>query len=90
MLVLPASVTTGEARDTLRMLAQALPREGDAAVVVDAGALDQLDTSAIAVLLECRRQAQSLGRGFEVRRAPDKLVSLAKLYGVSGLLQLGA
>ncbi len=90
MLVLPAILTTREARDTLRMLSQALPRETDAAVVVDASALEQLDTSAIAVLLECRRLAQAWGKPFELRRAPAKLAALARLYGVAELLALPA
>jgi phospholipid transport system transporter-binding protein len=88
MLVLPASITTREARDTLRMLTQALPREADAAVIVDASALQQLDSSAIAVLLECRRLALAWGKEFELRRAPAKLAALARLYGVDGLLKL--
>jgi phospholipid transport system transporter-binding protein len=86
MLVLPATITTREARDTLRMLAQALPREVDAAVTIDASGLCQLDTSALAVLLECRRLAQAWGKRFELRRAPGKLAALARLYGVDGLL----
>ena len=89
MLVLPATITSREARDTLRMLAQALPGETNGSVVVDAAALTQLDTSALAVLLECRRMAQSHGMGFELRRPPAKLASLARLYGVGELLQLG-
>lgn len=87
-LVLPASLTTQEARDTLRLLTQALPREGDTPVVIDASGLQQLDTSALAVLLECRRLAQAWGKDFELKRPPPKLVALAKLYGVDELLAL--
>jgi phospholipid transport system transporter-binding protein len=59
---------------------------GSEAVVIDASPLQQLDSSAIAVLLECRRLAQASGRGFELRAAPPKLASLAQLYGVDELL----
>jgi phospholipid transport system transporter-binding protein len=86
MLVLPASLTTREARDTLRLLTQSLPRDGEAPVTIDASGLQQLDTSAIAVLLECRRLAQAWGKTFEIKRPPEKLVALAKLYGVGELL----
>jgi len=86
MLLLPATVTLAEARDTLRMLAQALPREPDAQTTIDASGLERFDTSALAVLLECRRLAQAGGRAFAVREAPSQLGALARLYGVDGLL----
>jgi phospholipid transport system transporter-binding protein len=89
MLLLPATITLREARDTLRMLSQALQGEPDTGVVIDASPLQQFDTSALAVLLECQRLAQAWGKGFSVRRAPPQLASLAKLYGVDQLL-LGA
>jgi phospholipid transport system transporter-binding protein len=52
MLLLPATLTSREARVTLRMLQQALQSEGsEAPVIVDAGSLQQLDSAALAVLL---------------------------------------
>ena len=86
MLLLPETVTLAEARDTLRMLAQAAPGQPGAELVVDAAGLQRFDTSAIAVLLECRRIAQADGRTFELRNVPPKLRDLASLYGVEGLL----
>jgi phospholipid transport system transporter-binding protein len=86
MLLLPSTVTLAEARDTLRMLAQAVPREPDAEVTLDASGLMRFDTSALAVLLECRRLAQAGGRAFAVRNVPAKLAALAALYGVGALL----
>ena len=87
MLVLPEVLTVREARATLRMLAQALQREGSGtAVEIDASGLQRVDSAALAVLLECQRLAQSFGRGFEVRRPPPKLAGLARLYGVEPLL----
>ncbi len=89
MLLLPASITLRESRDTLRLLSQALQGEQDGEVVIDASPLQQCDTSALAVLLECRRLAQAWGRSFSVRNPPVKLASLAKLYGVGDLLFAG-
>jgi phospholipid transport system transporter-binding protein len=89
MLLLPATLTADEARATLRMLTQTLKSEPESGVVIDASGLQQFDSSALAVLLECRRQAQAWGRAFSVRQPPNKLAALAKLYGVDGLL-LGA
>ena len=87
MLLLPATLTAREARDTLRMLRQTLEKErGEGAVVVDAGPLQRFDSSALAVLLELDRVAQAWGRAFAVRSAPPKLAALAKLYGVDALL----
>jgi len=86
MLLLPETVTLAEARDTLRMLAHAVPQLPGDDLVLDAGGLRRFDTSAIALLLECRRIARADGRDFAVRNAPPKLVALATLYGVDGLL----
>jgi phospholipid transport system transporter-binding protein len=98
MLVLPATLTSREARDTQRMLGQALRQQGptkEAAagaslpeVTVDASGLQRFDSAALAVLIECHRLAQAQGRGFAVRQAPAKLAELARLYGVDGLLGL--
>jgi phospholipid transport system transporter-binding protein len=88
MLLLPQTVTLREAQDTLRMLSQALQREQASALTVDASPLRELDSAAIAVLLECRRLAQAWGKSFSIHGAPAKLVELARLYGVDGLLSL--
>jgi phospholipid transport system transporter-binding protein len=86
MLLLPATLTALEARATLRMLSQALRSEPESGVVVDASALQHFDSAALAVLLDCQRQAQAWGRAFSVRQPPPKLAELAKLYGVDVLL----
>jgi len=90
MLLLPATLTSREARVTLRMLQQTLQSEGsEAPVIVDAGPLQQLDSAALAVLLEIQRLAKAWGRKFVVRGVPAKLAALAKLYGVDVLLLEG-
>ncbi len=90
MLVLPSTVTTEVARDTQRMLAQALQQEiktqNEPRVTVDASGLQHFDSAALAVLLECQRLALAWGKGFAVRNAPAKLIELARLYGVDVLL----
>ncbi len=87
MLLLPATLTSREARVTLRMLKQTLQSEGsEGPVVVEAGSLQVLDSSALAVLLEVERLAVAWGRAFVVRGVPPKLAALAKLYGVDVLL----
>lgn len=86
MLVLPAQLTHAEAGACSRMLAQALRRDASKQAVADASALLRFDSSALAVLLDCRREALALGKTFTVKQLPDRLRELATLYGVAGLL----
>jgi phospholipid transport system transporter-binding protein len=55
-------------------------------VVADAGSLSRFDSSALALLLACRRQAQALGRAFYVSGLPPRLRQLAGLYGIAELI----
>jgi phospholipid transport system transporter-binding protein len=86
MLILPAEITHAQAPACSRMLAQALTSDPDKAVVADASALTRFDSSALAVLLDCRREALALGKSFTVSRLPARLRDLAMLYGVAELL----
>lgn len=86
MLVLPSELTHAQATASTRMLTQALRAEAGQAVVADASALTKFDSSALAVLLECRREALTHGRSFSVRELPADLRKLATLYGVAALL----
>ncbi len=85
MLVLPSEITHTQARTCLRMLVQALHGES-AAALADASALVKFDSSALAVMLECRREAHVMGKTFSVRGLPAQLRALAALYGVGELL----
>jgi len=85
-IALPARITMSDARATLAQL-QPLLLAADAPVI-DASALADLDTAAIAVLLDCGRQAQAAGKTLQVVGAPAKLAQLATLYGVADLLAL--
>ena len=58
-----------------------------APVLVDASALHDFDSSALAVLLGLRRVASALGRTVQVTGMPARLRELATLYGVLDLLQ---
>lgn len=83
-IALPAVLTIAEARATAASLAEAIA--ADPAPVLDASGLKTLDSSAIAVLLECRRVAQAAGKTLVVQGAPSKLGQLVDLYGLEGLL----
>ena len=86
MLTLPAALTLRDARMAMATLGPAIAQADDATITVDAAALSQIDSASLAVLLQCRRLAEARQRGFEVHNAPQKLVDLAKLYGVAELL----
>lgn len=86
VIALPASLTMADARATLERLAPQL--DSADSPVIDASALQQLDSAAVSVLLECRRQAAARGRTLRVTGAPPKLAQLAQLYGVAELLAL--
>lgn len=86
LLVLPAELTHDQAAACCRMLGQALRSQPEATVVADAGSLTRFDSSALAVLLDCRREALALGKTFAVSRMPPRLRELATLYGVDPLL----
>ena len=88
MLVLPATLTLAQAPDTLRMLEQSLRADTDATLTVDASALQAFDTSAVAVLLACRRLADGAGKGFALSGVPTQMGELIRLYGVESLLSL--
>ena len=87
MLVLPPELTHAQATPCLRMLVSGMRSvPATDGVVVDASALRRFDSSALAVLLEFRREALAAGRTFAIRGLPHRLESLAALYGIGGLL----
>lgn len=86
MLTLPATVTIAEASETLARLAQAAAAESGAELTLDLSALARFDSSALAVLLECRRIAEARGKRFALVHTPQRLVDLAQLYGIGPLL----
>ena len=81
MLTLPPVATLAQAQQLLGQL-------GDAPELVDASALAEFDTSAIALLLEASRRAAAAGKTLRIESPPAQLVGLARLYGVAALLGL--
>ncbi len=90
MLVLPAELTHEHAAACTRMLEQGMRSDPAPAIVADAAALSHFDSSALAVLLDCRREALALGKTFAVKGLPPRLRVLAGLYGVAELLPAAA
>ena len=84
---LPRTLTLPSARETTEALAAAIAGLPTGSTLeVDASALTELDTSALAVLLQARRAARARGLQWQLEGAPSKLRQLAGLYGVEALL----
>jgi len=90
MTSLPASVTLKDAQAILESLRQSFAADTGEVWRIDAASVTQLDTSALAVLLECSRMAAEAKRKLQVVNAPARMTDLAHLYGVDGLLGVEA
>ncbi len=85
MLSLPVKLTHDDAQAlalSLKSQIRAQPHD----IVVGAQQLREFDSSALAVLLACRREAIAAGKQFSTSQLPSTLVQLAALYGVGQLL----
>jgi phospholipid transport system transporter-binding protein len=67
------------------VLSACVPDGGEA--VLDASALTQFDSSALAVILACRRAVQAKGAQLHITGLPERAQALAKVYGLSALVQ---
>jgi len=85
-LILPADIRHDNATACLAQLQAQIRNSPNSEVEVEAGQLADFDSSALAVLLGCRREAESLTKSLKFKQFPAKLRELAKLYGVSELL----
>ena len=87
VLRLPPVLTHAQAQVCREQLAQAMAASPDRVLLLDASDLQHFDSSALAVLLACRRQAQALGRSLQLQGLTEPLRELAGLYGVLDWLQ---
>ena len=86
MLVLPTELTHRQAAACLQMLQQGLRSVDGSAVVADASARTVFDSSALAVLLACRRACEAQAKTFFIKGMNTRLQGLSVLYGVDSLL----
>lgn len=90
MTALPPSLTLRDASTVLETLRQAFAADGGDVWRIDAAPVTQLDTSALAVLLECSRMAAGAKRKLQIVNPPARMSDLAHLYGVDELLGIEA
>jgi phospholipid transport system transporter-binding protein len=86
LLILPPDVRHSNAEACLAKLQAQIRNCPDTEVEIQAGQLTDFDSAALAVLLACRREAESLSKTLKFKQFPAKLRELALLYGVSELL----
>ena len=68
------------------LLAQGAQRFTAPSVTVDLSGVTEVDSSALSLLLEWRREAVRNGREIRFRNLPASMKSLAELYGITELL----
>ena len=90
MTPLPASLTLRDAQSVLESLRQSFAADSGDVWRIDAAPVKQLDTSALAVLLECSRIAAAGKRKMEIVNPPARMTDLAHLYGVDVMLGVDA
>ena len=88
-LKLPNTLLHDQADACLAQWVAQLPLEPKPAVQVDASALVEFDSSALAVLLGLRRVVLAQGGTLQINGMTPRLSQLASLYGVLELLQQG-
>lgn len=82
VFALPAVLTHAQANACRQQLVQAMQGSTDRQLLIDASGLQTFDSSALAVLLACRRQALAQGQTLQLTGWPERLRELARLYGV--------
>ena len=82
---LPASLTHAQAARVGQQIEAAMS-SANSACVVDASALNQFDSSALAVLIGACRTASQRSLRLHIVGLPPRALQLAKLYGVSAIL----
>lgn len=87
-LALPAVTALEQTPALMLEVDKALAANTGQDLHLDASALRSFDTSAIALLLHAQRAAKARGVALQIQGAPAKLLELAELYGVQGLLPL--
>ena len=85
---LPAQLTHAQAATVAQQLGSLARIQPS--LRVDASALQQFDSSALAVLLTGLREAAKQHNALTVSGLPDKALALARVYGVQDLLELQA
>ncbi|GAB1826387.1 STAS domain-containing protein [Turicimonas sp. TL08] len=83
MKISQPQITNANAMEVLDEGLKAL-RQGD--FIVDLSGVERIDSSAIAIALKWKQEAQKLGGDLKFIHASENLIKLSDLYNVSSLL----
>lgn len=87
-LALPATLTHTQATAQLAAWAPQIAALDGQGVMLDCGALQHFDSTALALVLEVGRQARAQGVALQLRAVPPRLRDLAAVYGLDALWNL--
>jgi len=76
--------------NVVTLLEQGREQLTSASATIDLSGVTEVDSTALSLLLEWRRDAARSGRAVRFDRLPANLQSLAQLYGVTELLAMNA
>ncbi len=86
-LMLPSTVTHNEEVACLELLLSGVQSWQGNTVRIDTAALNKFDSSALAILLQIKREVLALGKELSILGLPKQLQELANLYGIQSVLE---
>lgn len=87
VLSLPAELNHSIAVSLLGEFSARIAQSNGAVIRVDASSLSRFDSSALALVLACRRRAVDRGGRMVLDAAPPQFTQLATVYGVDHLIE---
>ena len=86
-MLLSGAVTLG---NVAQLLDEGRRQVEEGVRTVDLGEVSEMDSALLALLLAWLREARARGQSLEFVRPPQALRTIARLYGVDGLIPVGA
>ena len=84
---LPLSIEHNNVEEVLTQVVKALsPLAAQETLVIDCQALTVFDSSALSALLAIKRRASEKSIQIQIQAVPEKLASLAKVYGLAEIV----
>ena len=84
-LMLRGAVTYANAMQWREAVLKEIDRDG---LIIDLAGIEEADSTALSLLLECQREAKARGFDIAFTNLPENLRSLAEVYGVLELIAL--
>ena len=83
-----ATTITGDLGfETVQDIRTSLESDGKRDVVMDLSDVARIDSAGVALIVDCIRRASETGTRFTLRHAPERLFTLAEIYGVGEIIE---